>query len=284
MSTAFGIDPRQQLSEPDELTLVRRGAELGYQSAWTPSGPDSAAFDRCIRWHQASGLPVAISVVPASGRPPEFYAGEARRVWEATGGQFILGVGSGQLEKAAEAMPPYLAELRRLLAGGPPIYVAALGPLMLRLAGEVGDGVSLNWCSPERVGWSRDRVETSATAAGRQAPPISEYIRTSVDPDPEAAARALWQAATGYALGPVAYRRHFDRMGFGGELKAIEETGRGPSRELLAACGAHGRPGEVRSQFERLAGGLDLAIARVLVTEPGSLTSALRVLEECAPG
>ena len=283
MTTAFGIDPRQQLSEPDELKLAERAASFGYQSAWTPSGPDAAAFDRCIRWNQASGLPVGISVVPASGQPPAFYAEHALRVWEATAGNFSLGVGSGSMERAAAQMPSYLTKLRELMPGGPPIFVAALGPLMLRLAGEVADGVSLNWCSPERVAWSKARIEQAAAAVGRPTPVISEYIRTAVDPDPAAAAATLWAAAAGYALGPIAYRKHFDRMGFGAELKAIEASGADPSPDLLDAAGAHGRPGEVRARFDRLGVGLDLAIVRVLVTEPGNLSSALRVLEECAP-
>ena len=282
MEIGFGIDPRQQLSESDELALVQKAAQLGYRSAWTPSGPDAAAFDRCIRWNRASGLPVGISVVPASGQPAAFYARHALRVWEATGGDFRFGVGSGAMAKAASEMPPYLAQLRALMPAGPPIYVAALGPLMLRLAGEVADGVSLNWCSPERLAWSRERIQLAAAAAGRPAPVISEYIRTAVDPDPAAARSALWQAAAGYALGPIAYRKHFDRMGFGAELKVIEATAAEPSGGLLDAAGAHGRPGEVRAKFNRLAEGLEVAIVRVLVTEPGSLGSALRVLEECA--
>jgi hypothetical protein len=56
-----------------------------------------------------------------------------------------------------------------------------------------------------------------------------------------------------------------------------------PSDALLAASGAYGRPGEVRAQFDGLAAGLDLAIVRVLVTNPGDAESARRVLEECAP-
>ena len=67
MRIGFSIDPRQGLAEADELRLVELGARLGYDSAWTPSGPDEAAFDRCLRWHAASGLPTGISVVPASG-------------------------------------------------------------------------------------------------------------------------------------------------------------------------------------------------------------------------
>jgi hypothetical protein len=86
-----------------------------------------------------------------------------------------------------------------------------------------------------------------------------------------------------YALGPPQYRKHFERKGFSDELKVLETGQRMPSDALLAASGAYGRPGEVRAQFEGLAAGLDLAIVRVLVTNPGDAESARRVLEECAP-
>ncbi|HSR22099.1 MAG TPA: hypothetical protein VLW53_01000, partial [Candidatus Eisenbacteria bacterium] len=110
MRVGFSIDPRQELAQADELRLVELGARLGYQSAWTPSGPDAAAFDRCLRWHAASGLPTGISVVPAPGQPPAFYAEHARRAWEETGRRFVLGVGSGRMTPAAARMREYLAE------------------------------------------------------------------------------------------------------------------------------------------------------------------------------
>jgi alkanesulfonate monooxygenase SsuD/methylene tetrahydromethanopterin reductase-like flavin-dependent oxidoreductase (luciferase family) len=283
MRVGFSIDPRQALSEPDELRLVELGAHLGYESAWTPSGPDAAAFDRCLRWHGASGLPTGISVVPASGQPPAFYAEQATRVWEGTGGRFVLGVGSGQMPQAARWMAPYLAELRGLLPPDLPLSVAALGPRMLRLTAEVGDGALLNWCSAEWVAWSRARLEEAAAAAGRPVPVVAEYIRTSVDPDPAAARATLGAAALQYALGPPAYRRHFERMGFADELRRLESGGGEPSAAFLAAAGAAGAPGQVRQQFERLSVGLDLAIVRVLVTRPGDAESARAVLEECRP-
>jgi alkanesulfonate monooxygenase SsuD/methylene tetrahydromethanopterin reductase-like flavin-dependent oxidoreductase (luciferase family) len=284
MRIGFSIDPRQELSEADELRLVELGARLGYESAWTPSGPDQAAFDRCLRWHAASGLATGISVVPASGQPPAFYAEHAARAWEGTGHRFTLGVGSGRMDRAAERMRDYLGELRALLPAGQPVEVAALGPLMLRVAGELADGALLNWCSPEWVGWSRARVERAASAAGRPAPEIVEYIRTSVDPEPARARSTLGAAALQYALGPGAYRTHFERMGFGAELDRLERDGGEPSADLLAGSGASGAPGEVRAQFARLAEGLDLAIVRILVTTPGDAESARRTLEECAPG
>lgn len=282
MRRAFSIDPNQALAEADELDLVRLGASLGYESAWTPAGPDEKAFDRCLRWHRASGLPTGIAVVPASGRPAAFYAEHARRTWEETGWRFQFGVGSGSMAKAAAGMRSYLEELRRLLPAGQPIYLAALGPLMLRLGGELADGVSLNWCSPDQVAGSRRIVEEAAAEARRPVPEIVEYVRTAVDPDPELARQTLAEAMKPYALGSPAYRAHFGRMGFEAELRRMEE-GAPASAELLAAAGAAGAPGEVRSQFERAAAGLDVAIVRVLVTRRGDAASARRVLEECAP-
>ncbi|HVS06453.1 MAG TPA: LLM class flavin-dependent oxidoreductase [Candidatus Dormibacteraeota bacterium] len=283
LGAGFSIDPDQGLSDTDEAHLVRLAAELGYHSAWTPSRADAAAFDRCLRWHAASGLPVGISVVPASGQPPEFYAEQARAVWEKTGGRFTLGVGSGQMPHPAEAMRPYLLDLQKRHPPELPLYLAALGPLMLRLAAELADGVALNWCTAEQVAWSRQQLADAANAAGRRVPRVIEYIRTAVDPDVELARRTVAAAALGYALRVPAYRRHFERMDFGEELRRIEATGAAPNPEFIARVAAAGRPGETRTQVERLATGVDLPIVRILVVRRGDVESARRVLEECRP-
>jgi alkanesulfonate monooxygenase SsuD/methylene tetrahydromethanopterin reductase-like flavin-dependent oxidoreductase (luciferase family) len=279
MRTALAIDPDQGLSESDELRLVRLAADLGYESAWTPSRADAAAFDRCLRWHNASGLPVGISAVPASGQSAEFYAEQALRVWEGTGGRFTLVVGSGQLPRAALSMRAYLGDLRKHLPARLPLYLAALGPLMLDVGGELADGVALNWCTPDQVAWSRSRLAAAAQTAGRSTPPIVEYIRTAVDPNGELALRTIGVAALRYALASSAYRRHFERMGFTADLRLSDAPGPNP----LSALGAGGAPSETRGQFERMAIGLDLPIVRILAVRPGDFESARRALEECRP-
>jgi alkanesulfonate monooxygenase SsuD/methylene tetrahydromethanopterin reductase-like flavin-dependent oxidoreductase (luciferase family) len=281
--TGFGIDPDQGLREADELRLVRLAAELGYHSAWTPSGANAAAFDRCLRWHKASGLAVGISAVPASGRPALFYAEQARHLWDVTNGRFTLVVGSGRMPRPAPAMRPYLAELRERLPAEMPLYVAALGPLMLAVAAELADGVALNWCTAEWVEWSRQTLTKAAQAAGRAMPQVVEYIRTAVDPDPKLAQGIVGAAALRYAVGVPAYRRHFERMGFGEELSRLETSGGAPSSAFVSAIGAAGERGQTRRQFELLAIGLDLPIVRILVARPGDVESARRALEECRP-
>jgi hypothetical protein len=283
MHLAVGIDPDQGLSDADEALLLRHAATRGYEAAWTPSRADGAAFDRCLRWYRESGLATGISVVPASGQPPSFYTSHAVRVWEATAGRFVLGVGSGQLDRPIKAMREYLSQLRALLPPELPVYIGAMGRSMLRLAGEMGDGVALNWCSSEQVEQARIEVARAASAAHRPVPVIAEYIRTVVEPDVALARATLSAAMLGYALGPPQYRKHFERKGFAGELKELEGGQRTPSDALLAASGAYGRPGEVKAQFQGLAAGLDLAIVRVLVTKRGDAESARRVIDECAP-
>lgn len=283
MEVGFSIDPAQGLSPDEELGCVSRGAELGYRSAWTPARGDEVAFDRCLAWQRSTGLTTGVAVVPASAQPPAFYAQQATRIWNETEGRFVLGVGSGRMLHPAKEMRPYLEELRRSLPPALPLYVAALGPEMLDLAGELADGVSLNWCTADQVAWSRARVERAASRAGRPTPPIASYIRTAVDPDPEVAAVALGTAMRDYALGPVVYRKHFERMGFASQLARLDRPGARPRAKLISAVGAWGVGDQVRPQFLRLAQGLDCAIVRVLVSQPGDAASARRVLEECRP-
>lgn len=49
----------------------------------------------------------------------------------------------------------------------PPIYVAAVGPMMLRVAGAWADGVILEHASPAYLRWAWDRVREGADRAGR---------------------------------------------------------------------------------------------------------------------
>ena len=60
------------------------------------------------------------------------------------------------------------------------IVVAALGPKMCRLAGEVADGVLLNWLTPEYARQSADIVREGAAAARRPAPTIYAYVRLAL--------------------------------------------------------------------------------------------------------
>ena len=184
-----------------------------------------------------------------------------------------------------------------------PVYLGALGPRMLELSGELADGASLNWCTPEQVAWSRERIDAGAARAGRQPSDIrmAEYIRICVDDDVDAARIALAKATAGYALGgsvptererQFGYRAHFERMGYVeelAELDAMRIEGASPDdvatafpEHLLRAVGYFGPASGAAAAFKRLAQGLDTAIVRVVASRPG-LESVRAAMRACAP-
>src|SRR3990167_7387770 len=82
-------------------------------------------------------------------------------------------------------LPPRAARGRAPLPSPPvPIYIAALRPGMLKVAGEVGDGLILNWNSPEDVPKSVAIVREAARKAGRDPDAIEVPARLVVNLDP----------------------------------------------------------------------------------------------------
>jgi alkanesulfonate monooxygenase SsuD/methylene tetrahydromethanopterin reductase-like flavin-dependent oxidoreductase (luciferase family) len=174
---------------------------------------------------------------------------------------------------------------------------------MLRLGGELADGICLNWCSPEQIAWSRERLAEGAARVGRDptSVQVAEYIRVCVDRDIDAARRALARSTMGYALGPrvptererqLGYRAHFERMGFTealAELDRMRQRGAPADEvadafppELLKRVGYYGAPEGAAGAFRRLAEGLDMAIVRVVAARAG-IASVQAVLQACRP-
>lgn len=286
----------------------------------------------------AGRFSTGISVVPVPLWTPMALASVAATAGALTHNRFTLGVGTGSIMDAGyRAMyglpnhPPvalmreWLVALRGLIAGEKmdlagrtltlngvqlgwplserprvPLHLAALGPQMLRLAGSHADGAALNWCTPEQIAWSRERVAEGAVRAGRDPSAIAivEYIRVCVDEDEDAARRAFTRAVMGYALArpgtakDLGYRAHFGRMGFDDALSELEaRRDRGATeaelieafpRALLLTVGYFGAAAGATAAFRRLAVGLDVALVRVVPARPG-IQSVMNVIEACRP-
>lgn len=283
-----------------------------------------------------TGFKTGISVVPVPIWAVPSLACAAATTGQLTGSRFSLGIGTGGITspeyRASFGLPDhppialmrdYLVTLRALLAGERveytgkcvtlkgvqldwpwerpkvPVMLGALGPQMLRLAGEASDGAALNWCTPEQVVWSRERVAEGARKAGRDPSAVQmvEYIRICVDEDEDAARRAFTRAVMPYAMArPGAsreqgYRAHFTRMGADDaltELEAQRDAGASEGelveafpREVLRMVGYYGPAAGAAEAFQRLAVGLDVALVRVVPTRPG-LASVLNTLRACA--
>jgi alkanesulfonate monooxygenase SsuD/methylene tetrahydromethanopterin reductase-like flavin-dependent oxidoreductase (luciferase family) len=306
----------------DQLREVAREAEaLGFESLWTPAGGVPDAFQVCTAWTLDTGLPTGISVVGAPRMwTPLALATQAASLAVISGGKHILGLGTGGYgpafwasfglpNKPIASMRAYVTATRDLLRGdsvelaGPmvtmppatlavkdlppaPIHLAALGPQMLRLAGEVSDGALLNWASPERILESRRLVAEGAAKAGRDPSEVAMtmYIRVCVDEDVAAARRALGAQVLGYAMGrpntpPVGYRGLFAEMGFDAVLSELErkrEEGATMAAlvdaapdELLNAVGYFGTAADAPAAYARLTPGLDETVVRIVTARPG---------------
>ena len=285
------------------------------------------------------GLITGIGVSPVLYRTPMAFAMSGGTMSQLTGGRFIMGLGAGGAYRprtrqslglprfsTLALMRDYLTTVRKLVAGDEvtyqgevvtlrsarlaisppprtPVYVGALGPEMLRLAGELADGVCLNWCTPEQIAWSRERIAEGAMRVDQDPRRVQvvEYIRVCVDDDVEVARRAFARSTMGYALGQwiptererqLGYRAHFERMGFTAalaELDQMRQQGATPDEvadafppELLRRVGYYGPPAGAAAAFRRLAAGLDVAIVRVVAARPG-LASVRAALHACRP-
>ena len=298
MQIGLGIDARLMLSATEQANVAAEAAALGYASLWTPNRDDDP-FDLCVRWHRASGLETGISVLPLDRWSVDRLIAGTRTAREGTAGRFILGVGAGSLRDAPIRNMRDLAGGLRPALGGTAIYLGALGPQMLRLAGERYDGAALNWCSPQQTRWSRERVAVGALAAGRDPRDIRihQYIRVCVDPDISAARRALAKMVLSYAMNrpdgdqTKGYRGHFARMGFDATLTALERMrARGMDDdgladalpdELLGRVAWWGRPEDAAAGFEALAAGLDVAVVRVVAATDNGVACVRLAMRSC---
>jgi F420-dependent oxidoreductase-like protein len=171
---------------------------------------------------QVPDLELATGVVPTYPRHPIALATQALTVQQATGGRLTLGIGLSHqvviegmfgysFDKPARHMREYLDALLPLLRGeqvqyqgetlkaatmaplgvkapAPPVLLAALAPVMLKLAGAVADG-TVTWMVGRQTLESHiaPRITAAAAEAGRPAPRIAVGLPVSVTADVDAA-------------------------------------------------------------------------------------------------
>jgi probable F420-dependent oxidoreductase len=249
------------------LRYVREAEARGFTAIWTgeTSGSD-AVSTMCVVATHTERLGVANGVIPVQTRSPHVLAMTAATLGHLAPGRVALGLGVSsrtivgdwyglpfdrplaQLREAVELIRRILAGERvnfegrfyrargfRLAVPPPPtpvrIHLAALGPRMLELAGEVADGVLLNWIPPEAVPAALARVEAGAKRAGRALADLelAAYVRTSVTDAVEAGRRALARDITGYVT-VDAYARFFATCGYADEVEAVSAAWRAGDR------------------------------------------------------
>jgi len=203
-----------------------------------------------------SRMKIGSAVYHILGRTPATLALQAVGLDELSRGRFLLGVGSsnptiarwhGQtMDHPLGRVEEYLEIVRRAMRGEKvdfdgryftshafkmafkpgenaiPVYLAAFGPMMTRLAGKITDGVLINMANPPEIGRIVDQVRKGAEEAGKD-PASMEIIckvRCSIAQSYGAAREALSHVLTYYALADY-YRDLLGRMGFGVEIESM---------------------------------------------------------------
>jgi alkanesulfonate monooxygenase SsuD/methylene tetrahydromethanopterin reductase-like flavin-dependent oxidoreductase (luciferase family) len=171
-----------------------------------------------------------------------------------------------------------------------PIYVAALSPKMLRLAGEIADGAMLWLCNP---GYIRDVVVPEVTKGreriGKSLEGFDVVVAVpSAVADRESAYETMRNDLVTYWSLPF-YRAMIDRSGFGDDIAAfdagieegdVERAKRGISDRFLDSLTAIGSPEDVREGVKRYfdAGATSPGIGPVPRTDFGATLEAAKAV------
>ncbi|MGH7383807.1 MAG: LLM class F420-dependent oxidoreductase [Candidatus Rokuibacteriota bacterium] len=267
---------------PEFPAIAREAEQRGYRTAWVgeASGSEAIVLSTLIATHTQT-LKIANGVIPVQTRTPIVYGQATATLGHLAPGRFALGLGlsSEIIVGQWHGLPftPSIQQMReavqiiRMAAAGervsfegtfyrlknfrlaipapapaPRIYLAALGPRMCELAGEVADGVLLNWIPPAAVPASMRHVEAGAKRAGRSLADVdvAVYVRTCVTDEREPVREALARDITGYAIVSV-YARFFQECGFAEEVETVNR-----------AWKAGDRAGAVKAISERVLDGL----------------------------
>ena len=237
---------------------ARWADEAGLDTVWTPQIPDE--FDvmaaATLLGGATSRIEVGTSVVPIQPRHPVVLAQQALSAQAVCEGRFTLGIGVSHhwiikdmmglpYERQATTMRCYLDVLEPALRGPglvevenefftihqpfditditpTPVMIAALGPVMLQLAGERADGTVL-WLADERTIASHvvPTITKAAEGAGRTAPRVMAGVPVCLCRDDEIDAAI---ERTNRTLSEVVASPNYVRLMEHGEAESIGDV------------------------------------------------------------
>jgi F420-dependent oxidoreductase-like protein len=268
------------------LERVELAERLGYESVWVTHIAARDALTTLMAYaSRTERVRLGTGVMPIYSRKPATTAMSAAPVDEFSGGRLVLGLGVShrptmeawfdeKIEKPVREMREYVAIVRAVLRGEDPpqgerfrssfhfmgyeprpeipIYIAGLSPGMLRLAGEIADGVVLWLCNPSYL---RDVVVPSVTEGRERAGKelegfdIVAAVPSAVTSEPEEVRDKLRQELVPYFHLPF-YRAMLERSGFGDDVAGADE-GHPASDRFLDALAAIGDPEEAVASVRR---------------------------------
>lgn len=255
----IGISVGLQLNGPQTITdvvdEVRQAADLGLDSAWWSQVMSwDALTSLAVAGREVPELSLGTAVVTTYPRHPVALASQALSAQAATGNRLTLGIGPSHapmvettlglnFDRPALHTRELLSTLVPLLRGEevdfhgeihtvsgqvsvpgatpPPVLVAALGPVMLRTAGELADGTIVTWTGVRTITEHIvPRITAAAEAAGRPRPRVVLSLPITVTDDVDAANQWI-NERLGMAADLPSYRAMLDIEGAAGVTDVV---------------------------------------------------------------
>src|SRR5580658_8083976 len=199
------------------LALIREAEDLGYTSLWIAevSGPDAFVSLAALAVNTRKAE-LATGVIPIQIRTPVTAMRECVTIMR----QLFT---EGRSKFQGEVYKSDFKLSMRITAPHPPkIYLAGLNAPMLRLAGEVADGVLMNYSPPEAIAPMVQHIAEGAKAAGRDpsAVDVGIYIRMCITEDEDKAVDSFRRELASYAF-VDSYNKMFARYGLAAEFDEV---------------------------------------------------------------
>ena len=239
----IGLSLNEDIPVSRQRGMARDAEAAGLASIWSNDGLGRDPFLLCQMWaDETSTLQVGIGIVQILTRSAAQQAKAAATLQESSGGRFLLGLGVSQpsamrwhgleIDRPLSSTRDMLELVSAITRGETtdhdgvlsshgfhlqisplpppvPLYLGAMKPKALALAGTHADGVLLSWESPDAVAQAVTAVRAAADGAGKPAPEIAAYVRIAVAETRDRARKALAQQVAGYWQ---YYASHFEHQ------------------------------------------------------------------------
>lgn len=307
------------------IAVAEEADRLGYHSLWSTegAGKDSITQLTVCALHTQHVL-LGTGIVNIYSRTPLLLAMTASALQEASGGRFILGLGSGHQEPISQGhgvpfgrplarMEDYLVILRGLLKGEtvshagevvqvrgarlpvppatpPRLFVAALSTGMASLAGRLADGALFYLMPPSYVRELTEAMRLAAREGGRLEGEVTSACYLMAGEGDRAGEETLRRSIARYATLPF-YARMLRECGFAPEVEAVLKVqGDYPrmamavSDQMLETLTITTTPGWIRRVTAYRQAGVDWPILFLMPSGPEPGESLLEMTRRFAEG
>ncbi len=235
---SFGLGPLPQFPAREWRELASDIEALGYRTLWIP---DERFFrdvvaTLAVTANATSTIGIGTSVTDPFIRHPALTAQWTASLDELSNGRMHIGIGAGfsgfsalgiDRVRPAKAIREMVELMRELWSGAVvdfqgelvqfrnarldfeplrdriPCYIAGRGPLVLRLAGEIGEGVIIGSLAAEAgISFAFENIDQGLASSGRNREDIdiAIWLHTAVFPDREQAREAVRMIVVGVLL------------------------------------------------------------------------------------